>query len=246
MKTSFSSWNPERRPEIFQFLSTSTSALPNVGCGSSQSQILLFFGYCTPNCIQYSWGTWLVLPPIDTKDAKMSYILWHMLSFVSLSVVESPRQAPELRASLWKGTKELLQRSFRTSLLFQLSPISLLSDLNAQQCLSRGEEQHQLAGDYVCQKCYCVNSRSTYCDGRPTAVWGCSPPGSLPWQRLFHLSTALGMATNENETLRCWIIRYPKSTTRHPPSTIHPSIHAFPDSNALFCENHQQFELFAA
>ena len=59
MKKSFSSWNLERRPEIFQFLSTSTSALPNVGCGSSQSQILLFFGYCKPNCIQYSWGTWL-------------------------------------------------------------------------------------------------------------------------------------------------------------------------------------------
>ena len=75
------------------------------------------------------------------------HILWHMLSFVSLLDVKSPRQAPEWRASLRKGTKELLQRSFRTSLLFQLSPISLLSDLNAQQCLSRGEEQHQLAGD---------------------------------------------------------------------------------------------------
>ena len=60
MKKSFSSWNPERRPEIFQFLSTYTSALPNEGCGSSQSQILLFFGYCKPNCIQHSWwGTWL-------------------------------------------------------------------------------------------------------------------------------------------------------------------------------------------
>ena len=56
-KRVFSSWNPERRPEPFQFLSTYTSALPNEGCGSSQSQILLFFGYCTPNCIQYSWGT---------------------------------------------------------------------------------------------------------------------------------------------------------------------------------------------
>ena len=60
---SFSSWNPERRPERFQFLSTYTSALPNEGCGSSQSQILLFFGYCTPNCIQYSWGTWLASTP---------------------------------------------------------------------------------------------------------------------------------------------------------------------------------------
>ena len=60
MKKSFSSWNPERRPEIFQFLSTHTSALPDEGCGSSQRKILLFFGYCTPNCIQYSWGTWLI------------------------------------------------------------------------------------------------------------------------------------------------------------------------------------------
>ena len=51
MKTSFSSWNPERRPEIFQFLSTYTSASPNDGCGSSQRKILLFFGYCTPNLL---------------------------------------------------------------------------------------------------------------------------------------------------------------------------------------------------
>ena len=41
--------NPERRPEIFQFLSTFTSASPNEGCGSSQRKILLFFGYCAPN-----------------------------------------------------------------------------------------------------------------------------------------------------------------------------------------------------
>ena len=46
-----SSWNPERRPEIFQFLSTYTSASPNDGCGSSQRKILLFFGYCAPNLL---------------------------------------------------------------------------------------------------------------------------------------------------------------------------------------------------
>ena len=28
---------------------------------SSQRIFLLFFGYCKPNCIQYSWGTWLVV-----------------------------------------------------------------------------------------------------------------------------------------------------------------------------------------
>ena len=69
MKKSFSSWNPERRPEIFQFLSTHTSALPDEGCGSSQRKILLFFGYCTPNCMT----NWLLVtlhqPPSGSKRA---------------------------------------------------------------------------------------------------------------------------------------------------------------------------------
>ena len=73
MKKSFSSWNPERRPEIFQFLSTHTSALPDEGCGSSQRKILLFFGYCTPNCIQYSWGTWLVTHRLVPSNLPFSH-----------------------------------------------------------------------------------------------------------------------------------------------------------------------------
>ena len=46
MKKSFSSWNPERRPEIFQFLSTYTSALPDEGCGlwkQSKKNFIVFW-----------------------------------------------------------------------------------------------------------------------------------------------------------------------------------------------------------
>ena len=91
MKKSFSSWNPERRPEIFQFLSTHTSALPDEGCGSSQRKFLLFFGYCTPNCIQYSWGTWLDLTPQQC----FARILLQINQINSLSNPDSEK--------VWKG-----------------------------------------------------------------------------------------------------------------------------------------------
>ena len=50
---------------------------------------------------------------------------------------------PEWQASLWEGDK----RVFKTSLLSQLSPTSLLSDWGARQRLSQGDEQRQRAGD---------------------------------------------------------------------------------------------------
>ena len=33
---------------------------------SVKDKITCFFGYCNPNCIQYSWGTWLILSKLST------------------------------------------------------------------------------------------------------------------------------------------------------------------------------------
>ena len=33
---------------------------------SYKDKITCFFGYCNPNCIQYSWGTWLILSKLST------------------------------------------------------------------------------------------------------------------------------------------------------------------------------------
>ena len=86
-----------------------------------------------------------LLPSSDSKThTKMCYLVVSYSPSCHCGIrdadVESPRQGSEWRASLGKGTKELVQRNFHF---------------------------------------------------RRAAMWGCSRPGSLPWQRLFRLCTPL-------------------------------------------------------
>ena len=96
--------------------------------------------------------------------------------------VKSPRQGPEWRTSRREGDKRVGQ----IGNAFFLQKMLLL-------CV------------------WCELGAWTRCDLEVNtqcraALWVCSRPGSLPWQRLIRLCTALlsylGMETNENETIQ--------------------------------------------